>query len=64
MEKKWGKNPEFTVTIYCCWSSCWALPFDTRWCRYFDAELNNKGFYFVIGFLCFGFRLEMWRWAK
>lgn len=59
---QWGDNPEYTINIWTNWDR-WALPLVISWNRFTDG-ICNKNCSLDIGFLCFGFNIEVWRWNK
>lgn len=66
MLKRWGKNPEYTISV--CSNFNWysgelALPIKLAWWYSSDMR-DNKNYDIAITFLCFRFGLEIWRWKN
>ncbi len=61
MTFQFGKNPEYTITVWHDFTN-WALPFKICW-RTFDINAH-KNFEISLMFLCFGIEFEIWWWEK
>jgi len=66
MTFQFGKNPEYTISVWFSvksWCGEIAFPLSLFW-RNTTSVKENRNINISIRFLCFGFSLEIWKWAN